>query len=109
MYYTMEQLTSYMENMDIAYEEKLTAAQRRELPDDAFGLPKDRKYPLVTKDSNGEYDWSHLRDAIAYFGTCKDETKRKELAGNIADVIKKYKVDIKISPNNKIRQYANFD
>lgn len=109
MYYTLEQLTTYTEGMNIAYEEKLTAAQRRELPDDAFGLPEDRKYPLVTKDSNGEYDWSHLKDAIAYFGTCKDETKKKTLAGNIAKVIRKYNVDITIGPNNKIRQYAKFD
>lgn len=90
------------------YESRLTAAQRKELPDNAFGLPKLRKYPLLVKGEDGEYDWSHLRDAIAYFHCCKDEASKKELAGNIAKVIRKYKVDITIKENNKIRQYAKF-
>ena len=93
----------------IALEQRLTAAQRRALPDEAFGLPKERKYPLVVKDENGEYEWNHLKDAIAYFHTCKDEEKRKELAGNIAKVIKKYNVDITIKETNGIRKYAKFD
>lgn len=93
----------------VALEQRLTAAQRRALPDDAFGLPKERKYPLVVKDENGEYEWNHLKDAIAYFHTCKDEDKRKELAENIAKVIKKYNVDITIKETNGIRKYAKFD
>lgn len=93
---------------DIVFEQKLTAAQRRELPDEAFGLPKQRKYPLIVKE-NGEYSWSHLKDAIAYFHTCKSEDDKKELAGNIAKVIRKYNVDIEIGENNKIRNYAKFD
>ena len=114
MYYTESDLYKHMNRVmessyELAIEAKLTAAERKALPDDAFGLPKLRKYPLITKDENGNYDWSHLKDAIAYFHTCKDESQKRELAGNIAKVIKKYRVDIIISPNNKIRNYANFD
>ena len=98
----------FIEDMDIAEEGKLTTAQRKALPDSAFGLPSERKYPLVVQDENGEYEWNHLKDAIAYFHTCKDEEKKKELATNIAKVIRKYKVDISISENNKIRNYAKF-
>lgn len=96
-------------NYVAVFEAKLTADQRKALPDDAFGLPKERKYPLVVKDEHGEYEWNHLKDAIAYFHTCKDESKKKELAQNIAKVIRKYHVDIKITPGNKIRNYAKFD
>ena len=111
MFYTMNNLASYYEEkeMSVAFESRLTAAQRKALPDDAFGLPKQRKYPLVVKDENGNYEWDHLKDAIAYFHTCKDESLKKELAGNIAKVIKKYHVDITISENNKIRNYAKFN
>ena len=97
------------DDMEIT-QEKLTTAQRKSLPDNAFGLPKLRKYPLIIQDEEtGEYDWSHLRNAIAYFGACKDEELKKELAKNIAKTIKKYNVEVKISPNNQIRKYAKFD
>lgn len=110
MYYTPESFLKYYNNEEYhaAIESRLTAAQRKALPDEAFGLPTLRKYPLIIKDENGTYDWSHLKNAIAYFNTCKDEKLKKELATNIANVIKKYNIDIKISPNNKIRNYANF-
>lgn len=109
MYYTFEHLTSYLDKQDeLALESKLTTAQRKALPDNTFGLPEKRKFPLITKDETGEYDWSHLRDAIAYFHTCKDESDKKILANNIAKVIKKYNVDINISTGNKIRNYAKF-
>jgi len=94
-------------NGDIAME-KLTSAERKALPDSAFGLPKLRKYPLLVKNDQGELDWTHLRNAIAYFATCKDEDQRKELAKNIAKVIKKHNVDVNISENNIIRNYAKF-
>lgn len=94
--------------MEIAQEAKLTAAQRKALPDSAFGLPKYRKYPLIVKDENGEYEWSHLKNAIAYFHTCNGEEQRKELATNIAKVIRKYKVDVTISEKSLIRKYAKF-
>lgn len=110
MVYTMESFMRYDESHgDGVLEARLTAAQRKALPNDAFGLPNVRKYPLIVKGEDGSDDWSHLKDAIAYFHTCKNEEDKKELAKNIAATIKKYKVDIKISENNKIRQYAKFD
>ena len=110
--YSLNNLMEYTEMDDLyekAIESRLSAAQRRELPDSAFGLPSIRKYPLLVKDENGEYEWSHLKDAIAYFNTCKGEEKKKELAGNIARIINEYNVDIEIKPNNRIRQYATFN
>lgn len=111
MYYTSSNFNSYFKSkeLELALESKLTAAEKRALPDEAFGLPEERKYPLIVKDESGNYEWTHLKDAIAYFNTCKDENKKKILAGNIARVIKEYNVDIEIKPNNKIRNYANFD
>jgi hypothetical protein len=114
MYYTPYDLCRDMDRAmesteyAVAIESKLTKAERDALPSSAFGLPKERKFPLVIKGADGEYDWSHLRDAIAYFHTCKDEANKKILAQNIAKVIRKYNVDVKISPNNKIRNYARF-
>ena len=109
MYYTLEHFTNFIDKQDeIALEARLTAAERRALPDSAFGLPEKRKYPLITKNEQGEYEWSHLRDAIAYFHTCKDENDKRILAGNIAKVIKKYNVDINITAGNSIRKYAKF-
>lgn len=111
MHFGLESFVKFInesENNDVALEARLTAAQRKALPDSAFGLPSVRKYPLVVKDENGEYEWNHLKDAVAYFHTCKDEEQKKELAQNIAKVIKKYKIDIDIKAGNKIRNYASF-
>ena len=105
----MDRANETYNDYEAVMEQRLTADERRALPDSAFGLPKERKYPLIVKDSNGEYNWSHLKDALSYFHTCKDEGKKRELAKNIAKVIKKYHVDVTISENNKIRQYAKFD
>ena len=105
----IESLLEFCDNMTIAEEAKLTAAQRKALPDSAFGLPELRKYPLIVKDENGENEWNHLRDAIAFFHMCKDEKQRKELATNIAKVIKEYNLDIQISEKNAIRKYAKFN
>lgn len=109
MFYTLEHFANYIDKQDeIVLESRLTAAERRALPDNAFGLPEKRKFPLIIKGEDGQYDWSHLKDAIAYFHTCKDENDKRILAGNIAKVIKKYNVDINITSGNKIRNYAKF-
>lgn len=57
---------------------EMTAAERNSLPDKAFGLPKQRKYPLDTHE--------HLLSAIKFFNyvSKKDE---KELAKNINKAI----------------------
>lgn len=56
--------------------EKLSRKERDALPDDVFGLPRDRKYPLDTKE--------RIEDAIGFFHFCKDPKQRKILAKNIA-------------------------
>lgn len=97
--------------LDVALEVKLTKSERDKLPDDAFGLPKQRKYPLIlTKPEDRTEDdkdgGSHIRNAIAFFHFCKEED-RKELAENIMKAIKKYNLDIKISEKNIIRKYVD--
>ena len=49
-----------------------------------------------------------MGNAVSFRLNPKNENDKKILAGNIAKVIKKYKVDINIKSNNKIRQYASF-
>jgi len=109
-YSTISDLQRYFENTPEEYSfamEKLTAEQKRNLPDDCFGLPEKRKYPLIVKGDGN--DWTHLKNAIAYFNTCKDEEDKKILAENIARVIRENNVQVKISPNAKIRNYADFE
>lgn len=67
-------------------EEKATSAKERNaLPDSAFGLPDERKYPLT--------DAAHVKSAISYFHKCP-EAKKPILAKNILKACKKYHVEI---------------
>ena len=107
------ELRIYDNEYDVAIEVKLTKEERDALPDDAFGLPKKRKYPLILtkpedRTENDKDGGSHIRNAIAFFHYCKEED-RKELAENIMKAIKKYDLDIKISKNNLIRKYVKVD
>lgn len=47
--------------------DRLTAAERHELPDSAFGIPETREFPLV--------DAEHVRAAEAYFRYAPDDKK----------------------------------
>ena len=47
--------------------DRLTAAERHELPDSAFGIPETREFPLV--------DAAHIRAAEAYFRYAPDDRK----------------------------------
>lgn len=38
---------------------RLTAAQRKQLPAKAFGIPKERKYPMMIINKMGKPEWSH--------------------------------------------------
>ena len=94
----------------IALEVKLTKEERDNLPDSDFGLPKERKYPLIItpkekRASNDKDGASHIRNAIAFFHFCK-EKDRKELASNIMKAIKEHKLDIEIDEKNIIRKYV---
>lgn len=47
--------------------DRLTAEERHELPDDAFGIPQTREFPLI--------DAGHVRAAEAYFRYTPDSQK----------------------------------
>lgn len=64
----------------------LNAEERRELPDDMFGLPERREYPMP--------DAAHVRAAEAYFRYCPEEDRRR-LATAILKFAKLYGVNVK--------------
>lgn len=66
-------------------EAAINEMKRSELPDSAFGIPEDRKFPLDTE--------QHVRSAIKLFGHASD-SKKKSLAKKIASRAKKYGIDI---------------
>lgn len=79
-----------------AMEAKVNGKERSDLPDSAFGLRQKRQYPLT--------DPELIRNAIKYFKYCgKDD--RPELAANIIEAIKKFKMKPVITPHNPIRIY----
>ena len=65
--------------------DRLTYAEKKELPDDVFGLPERREYPMP--------DAAHVRAAEAYFRYCPEELKPR-LARAILERAKLYGVDI---------------
>ncbi len=64
----------------------LDAEERKDLPDNMFGLPERREYPMP--------DATHVRAAEAYFRYCPEELKPK-LARAILRFAAKYSVDVK--------------
>lgn len=71
--------------------------KRSELPDDVFGIPEERKYPLDTEE--------HVRSAIKLFNHVDDKYEA-ELAENIIKQMKKYKIDdITIGEKNRLSKY----
>ena len=74
----------------------INETKRSELPDDKFGIPEDRKYPLDTDE--------HIKSAIKLFGHA-EESKKKSLANRI-----KKAADfrgIEIPKDSKISIYLN--
>ncbi|MBP5598343.1 MAG: hypothetical protein J6Y02_23450 [Pseudobutyrivibrio sp.] len=78
------------------YESDLTTKERNDLKPAQFGLPEDRKYPLI--------DAEHVRSAIKLFGHCP-EGKRTQLAKNIHKAAKKFGVEIK--KDNLVSEYLS--
>lgn len=72
----------------------VTETKRSELPDSAFGIPEDRKYPLDTE--------KHVQSAIKLFGHA-EESKKHSLAKRIKAAAKKY--DISIPENTQCYKY----
>lgn len=74
--------------------DRLDTEERKELPDNMFGLPGRREYPMP--------DAAHVRAAEAYFRYCPEDLK-PELARNILRFAKKYGVDVE---SETVRTYA---
>ena len=72
-------------DLDLFFEKALNAKERKELDESDFGLPEQRKYPLI--------DGEHVKKAIQFFKYCP-EKDRKILASNIYKAAKKYDVNI---------------
>lgn len=79
-------------------ETALKSKKRNALPDDVFGLPRTRQYPLNDK--------AHVQQAIRMFGHCKDPKDRETLAKNIFKAMEKFNVTTKIGKNNALYEYA---
>ena len=89
----------YPSKYDEYYNESaMKAATRNALPDEEFGLPRLRKYPLN--------DQKHVRFAIRMFGHCKDPKDREELARRIFAKVKEFDIDVKIGKGNPLYEYA---
>ena len=88
-----EEIEGFDESM---LEAALPAKERNKLPDSAFGLPKERKFPL--------HDAKHVKLAVRMFGHCP-EKDRKALAKKIDAAMTKFKINMKISKKNPIAQY----
>lgn len=71
--------------------------KRSDLPDDVFGIPEERKYPMPDK--------KHTLSAIKLFGHVEDKYE-KELAKNIIKNMKKFNIsnDV-VGDNNRLKKY----
>ena len=71
--------------------------KRSELPDQAFGVPSKRKFPLDTE--------AHVRSAIKFFNYVDPEDE-EELARNIKKAMKKFNItDVHVSDKNRFSKY----
>ncbi|MCM1532567.1 MAG: hypothetical protein NC114_09895 [Ruminococcus flavefaciens] len=84
--------------LDYFNETALKSKKRNALPDDVFGLPRTRQYPLNDK--------AHVQQAIRMFGHCKDPKDRETLAKNIFKAMEKFNVTTKIGKSNALYEYA---
>ena len=71
--------------------------KRSELPDNVFGIPQERKYPMP--------DEKHTRSAIKLFNHV-DPKYEEQLAKAVIKNMKKYGIDGSVvGPNNRLRKY----
>ena len=77
---------------------EMSSAERNKLPDEMFGIPSKRKYPLDTE--------AHVRSAIKFFNYV-DQEDEKELAENIIKAMKRFDLygKIKVSSKNRFSKY----
>ena len=90
----------FFENKDSMLEEK-SDIKRSELPDNVFGIPQERKYPMPDKE--------HTILAIKLFNHV-DKIYEKQLAEKIIVNMKKYDIDPSmIGEKNRLRKYLPKD
>lgn len=77
---------------------KLRMVERYGLDKSEFGLPDERKYPLI--------DEEHVRKAIQFFKYCPP-SKRTTLANNINKKAKKLGMKLRISKDSEFYKYAD--
>lgn len=71
--------------------------KRSELPDEVFGIPEERKYPMP--------DRKHTISAMKLFNHCEKKYE-EELAKHIIKNIEKYNIDPSfVGPKNRLRKY----
>ena len=92
-YYINSKVVEDIEENAIQY---LNETKRADLPDSAFGLPEERKYPLDTAE--------HVKSAIRLFGHCPED-KKHELAVRIMAAAKKF--DIEVKETTQVYKYAH--
>ena len=81
--------------------ESLSKSERAKIPDNKFGIPETRSYPLDTK--------KHVRSAIILFGK-SDKKYRKELAKRIFQAMEEYNIPYDmIGPKSTLYPYIPED
>jgi len=98
---TIEEDDIDIEEVEEAYSyqslNEMTAKERNDLPDSAFGVPSKRKFPLDTE--------AHVRSAIKFFNYVDPEDEA-ELARRIKAAMKKFNItDVKVSDRNRFSKY----
>ena len=96
--YFRKKAAEISEKSSATMEAQLTAKERKEIPDNEYGLPKKRKYPMPDK--------KHVRAAIRFFNYV-DKEDEAELARNINKMAKKYDMvdEIKVGSDNRFSKY----
>ena len=80
----------------IFYESVLYETKRSNLPNNKFGIPEERKFPLDTE--------QHVKSAIKLFGHA-EEQKKKSLALRIKKAADEY--NIKIPETTQVYKYIS--
>lgn len=93
----LKRYRKYFSKKSLLTESSLTAKKRNNLPDEVFGLPEKRKYPMPDK--------KHVLSAIKLFNFVDNEDE-KELAENIKKKMKEYKIDNShVGEKNRLKKY----
>ena len=96
MFYINEShLVPYRDTDNEILLESLTKKERDSIPEDEFGLPEERKFPLDTPE--------HIKSAIHLFGHCPED-KKHELAKRIMKAAAKH--GIEVDEKSQVYKYA---